>query len=67
MSKQEERREGVCMFEWTDAQLEKKKCLFLIAAGAAAQAQRCIITYLTELHNHRHCLINAPYLRLEYK
>lgn len=39
----------------------EKECLFLIAAEAAAQAQRCIITYLTERHNHRPSLINTRY------
>lgn len=39
----------------------EKECLFLIATGAAAQAQRCIITYLTVLHNHRPSLINTRY------
>lgn len=45
----------------------EKARLFLIATGAAAQAQRCIITYLTERHNHRPSLINTPYLKPEYK
>lgn len=59
--------ECVCMFGRVDGMMQKgkrekeKECLFLIATGAAAQAQRCIITYLTERHNHKPSLINTRY------
>ncbi len=57
----------VSMFGELDGVMQKgkrekeKECLFLIATGSAAQAQRCIITYLTERRNHRPSLINTRY------